>query len=34
MCDDPIYVISNYVEKKGIIGCFAGNIHIIVFFVQ
>ena len=30
MCDDPMYVTSNYIEKQGIVGCFAGDIHMIV----
>ena len=34
MCDDPMYVKSNYVEKKGIVGCFAGDIYIIISFVH
>ena len=29
MFDNPMYVKSNYIEKKGIVGCFAGDIHII-----
>ena len=34
MYDDPRYVKSNYIEKQGSVGCFAGDIHIIIFFVQ
>ena len=34
MCDNPMYVKSNYKEEKGIVGCFAGDEHVIGFFVQ